>query len=193
MANSRAWLDLRGDDVLYVEGAEDFDITGAEHGEAVQVKASVGGVSHTPEWNEWMSQLETGLGAPLGETAARARDYPGGWIDGMLGSLNILLSEESSPEDLFLAQAHWLASMSLSPWLRETAAMFYRMVESAWLRITQTPAILRQPSVNIPAIQHACNHGTPSLRKAVQILEAAIPGVSTRLSDEMKAIIRSVT
>lgn len=91
MANSRAWLDLRGDDVLYVEGAEDFDITGAEHGEAVQVKASVGGVSHTPEWNEWMSQLETALGAPLGEAAARARDHTGRWIDGMLGSLNIFI------------------------------------------------------------------------------------------------------
>jgi len=31
-----AWLDLCGEDVLFVEGAEDFDIVGAGDGEAVQ-------------------------------------------------------------------------------------------------------------------------------------------------------------
>src|ERR1700731_2778829 len=39
------WLDLRGTDVLYVEGAEDFDVVGAEQGEAVQVKASADPIS----------------------------------------------------------------------------------------------------------------------------------------------------
>src|SRR5437879_10915497 len=35
-----AWLDLRGDHLLFVEGAEDFDVVGAGEGEATQVKAS---------------------------------------------------------------------------------------------------------------------------------------------------------
>jgi hypothetical protein len=45
----------------------------------------------------------------------------------------------------------------------------------------------------VPAIQDACCDGAPSLAKAVRILDAAIPAVSTRLSDKMKAIIRSLT
>src|SRR5439155_20241445 len=36
---------LRGDDVLYVEGAEDFDIVGTRQGEAVQVKTSTNPIS----------------------------------------------------------------------------------------------------------------------------------------------------
>jgi hypothetical protein len=39
------WFDLRGTDVLYVEGAEDFDVVGTGQGEAVQVKASVTPIS----------------------------------------------------------------------------------------------------------------------------------------------------
>ena len=35
-----AWLDLRGDNLLFVEGAEDFDVVGAGKGETTQVKAS---------------------------------------------------------------------------------------------------------------------------------------------------------
>ena len=168
------------------------------HGKSVKEtiqawRSSVAGVSHAPEWEEWMSQLERGLSAPLGEAAAHARDQKGRWSQGMLGSLNILLSEESGPEDLFLAHAQWLASMNSSPWLRQTAAMFCSIVERAWLRVIHTPALLRQPTLNVPAIRHACGDGAPSLQKAVRILEAAIPALTTRLSDEMKAIIRSVT
>jgi hypothetical protein len=35
-----AWLDLRGEEVLFVEGAEDFDTTGPGEAAAVQVKIS---------------------------------------------------------------------------------------------------------------------------------------------------------
>jgi len=172
-------------------------ISAVSHGrsvaETIQAwRSSLDGVSHAPEWEERVTELETGLNASLGESAARARDHKGGWIQGMLGALNILLSERSSPEDLFLAHSRWLASVSLSPWLRQTSALFCGIIESAWLRITRSPALLRQPSLNVPAIQRACNDGAPSLHKAVQILEAAIPAVSTRLSDEMKATIRSL-
>jgi tetratricopeptide (TPR) repeat protein len=172
-------------------------ISAVSHGKSVKQtieawRSSLASVSHTQEWEEWIAQLETGLSVPLGQAAAWARDHTGSWIQGMLGSLNILLSEESSPEDLFLAHSRWLASTSDSPWLRQTAGMFCRIVESAWLRVTDTPALLRQPTLNVPVIKDACRHGAPSLGKAVQILEAAVPAVSTRLSDEMKAIIRSV-
>ena len=40
-----AWLDLRGDDVLFVEGAEDFDVVRGDKGEATQVKASADPIS----------------------------------------------------------------------------------------------------------------------------------------------------
>jgi len=40
-----AWLDLRGDEILFIEGAEDFDIVGAADGEAIQVKASADPIS----------------------------------------------------------------------------------------------------------------------------------------------------
>ena len=40
-----AWLDLRGDEVLFVEGAEDFDVVAAGQGEATQVKASAAPIS----------------------------------------------------------------------------------------------------------------------------------------------------
>ncbi len=155
-------------------------------------RTSLGGVQHAPEWDEWIAEIDAALNVSLGEAAAHARDHEGSWIRGMLGALNILLAEDSSPEDLFLAHARWLASMSVSPSLRQTAGMFCRMIESAWLRVTSTPALIRQPTLNIPTIQHACRDGAPSLQKAVRIFEAAIPAVSTRLSDEMKAIIRSV-
>ena len=55
-----------------------------------------------------MAELETGLSAPLGETAACARSHSSSWIQGMVGALNILLSKDSSPEDLFLAHSRWL-------------------------------------------------------------------------------------
>jgi hypothetical protein len=47
--------------------------------------------------------------------------------------------------------------------------------------------------LNVPVIENACNDGAPSLRKAVRILEAAVPAVSIRLGNEMKAIIRALT
>jgi hypothetical protein len=40
-----AWLDLRGDEVLFIEGAEDFDIVGTTKGETTQVKASTAPIS----------------------------------------------------------------------------------------------------------------------------------------------------
>ena len=40
-----AWLDLRGEDMLFIEGAEDFDIVGADEGRATQVKASADPIS----------------------------------------------------------------------------------------------------------------------------------------------------
>jgi hypothetical protein len=166
---------------------------GSSAGETVQAwRASLDGVSHAPEWEEWITEFETGLNASLGEAAAHARDHKGSWIQGMVGALNILLSERSSPEDLFLAHSRWLAAMNASPWLRQPDGMFCRLVESAWLRVARTPALLRQPNLNVPAIQDACCDGAPSLAKAVRILDAAIPAVSTRLSDKMKAIIRSL-
>jgi tetratricopeptide (TPR) repeat protein len=162
-------------------------------GETIQAwRSSLASVPHTSEWEQWIDQLESSLSAPVGEAAAWARDHKGSWIQGMLGSLNILLSEQSSPEDLFIAHSRWLDGMSGSPLLRQTAGMFCRIVESRWLRATAVPALLRQPALNVPAIESACRDGAPSLRKAVRILEAAIPAVSTRLSDEMKAIIRSL-
>ena len=172
-------------------------ISAVSHGksvkEAIQAwRSSLAGVSRAPEWDEWMSQLERGLNAPLGEAAAHARDHARSWSQGMLGSLNILLSEESEPEDLFVAHAQWLASMNSSPWLRQTAAMFCGVVERGWLRVVRTPALLRQPALNVAAIRQACNDGAPSLQKAVRILEAAMPAVTTRLSGEMKATIRSL-
>ena len=166
---------------------------GKSVGETIQAwRSSLASVSHTSQWEEWMDQLEGGLRAPVGEAAAWARDHMASWIQGMLGSLNIFLSEESSPEDLFLAHSRWLDGMSGSLLLRQTAGMFCRIVESRWLRATAVPALLRQPTLNVPAIQSACRDGAPSLRKAVRILEAAIPAVSTRLGDEMKGIIRSL-
>ena len=173
-------------------------ISAVSHGrsvlETIQAwRASLNGVSHPPEWEEWITELETALDSSLGEAAARARDHTGSWIQGMLSALNILLSKRSSSEDLFLAHSRWLGAMNASPWLRQTAGMFCQIVQSEWLRVTDTPALLRQPSLNIPAIQIACRDGMPSLEKAVHILEVAMPAVSTRLSDEMKAIIRSLT
>src|SRR2546423_1176161 len=40
-----AWLDLRGEDMLFIEGAEDFDIVGGGEGQATQVKASADPIS----------------------------------------------------------------------------------------------------------------------------------------------------
>jgi hypothetical protein len=143
---------------------------GSSAGETVQAwRASLDGVSHAPEWEEWITEFETGLNASLGEAAAHARDHKGSWIQGMVGALNILLSERSSPEDLFLAHSRWLAAMNASPWLRQPDGMFCRLVESAWLRVARTPALLRQPNLNVPAIQDACCDGAPSLAKAVRI------------------------
>lgn len=173
-------------------------ISAVSHGNSIQEtiqswRASLSSVQHAREWDEWIDEFEAALNVPLGEAAARARDPKSSWIQGMLGALNILLSQESSPEDLFLAHARWLAAISGTPSLRQTAGMFCHMVESAWLRVAGTPALLRQPSLNVPVIENACHNGAPSLRKAVRILDAGIPAVSIHLGDEMKAIIRALT
>src|SRR5437667_12103923 len=99
--------------------------------------------------------MDSAMNVYLAEAAASARDHDGSWIQGMLGALNILLSQDSSPEDLFLAHARWLASMNATPSLRQTAGMFCRIIQSAWLRVTSTPALIRQPPLNIPNIQQA--------------------------------------
>ena len=136
-------------------------ISAMSHGQSVTEtiqawRGSLDAIPHTPEWEEWLVEFETGMKASLGEAAARARNHESTWIQGMVGALNILLSEHSSAEDLFLAHSRWLAAMNASPWLRQTAGMFCRVVQSNWLRITGTPALLRQPSFNVPAIQNAC-------------------------------------
>jgi tetratricopeptide (TPR) repeat protein len=186
----------RNDSLIGASAFLGATISAVSHGNSIQEtiqswRASLSSVQHAREW-EWIEEFEAALNAPLSEAAARARDHNSSWIQGMLGALNILLSQDSSPEDLFLAHARWLAAMSGTPSLRETAGMFCRIVESAWLRVMATPALLRQPSLNVPAIENVCNDGPPSLRKAVRILEAAIPAVSIRLGDEMKAIIRAL-
>jgi tetratricopeptide (TPR) repeat protein len=64
-------------------------ISAVSHGKSVKEtiqawRSSVAGVSHAPEWEEWMSQLERGLSAPLGEAAAHARDHKGSWSQACL-------------------------------------------------------------------------------------------------------------
>ena len=99
-------------------------------------RASLDEISHAPEWDEWMTELESALNISASEAAMRAQDYTGSWIQGMLGALNILLSDSFSPEDLFLAHSRWLGAINVSPWLRQTAGMFCQIVQSAWLRVT---------------------------------------------------------
>jgi hypothetical protein len=100
-----------------------------------------------------MTRFEKAIGANLSEAAFVARNHTASWVDVMFGSLNILLSEDCSAEDLFLAQTRWLTNISFSPWLRQTGAMFCRRLERGWLRVITHPALPSSADSECPGDQ----------------------------------------
>lgn len=142
-------------------------------------------------WNNWFDNIETTLNASVEVAGITARDYKD-WATAMLASLNLLLSTNAPPEEVFIAHARWLGELRASPWLSDTGIPFCQLVETAWQRAIATPALLRQPRINIPVITAACVHGESGIAKAVRILFAAMPAVSVQLDGKMIAHLRSL-
>jgi tetratricopeptide (TPR) repeat protein len=170
-------------------------ISGAAHGVSWQQtldewRTSLASTPHNADWDDWLSELNSALSASSGELSATVRRETE-WSRNVVASTAIILSSQASAEDIFVAQARLLNVVPSSPWLREAADSFCVIIEGQWRGILGTPALIRSPALNGPAITAACADGNPSLEKAIRILEAAAPAVTATLSDAMWTAIRS--
>jgi hypothetical protein len=75
-------------------------------------------------WSDWFDTMERILGGSLADAAMLVRRPGNDWAGSMLAAWHLLLSVESSPDDVFYAHALWLGSIGVSPWLRDTAKGF---------------------------------------------------------------------
>lgn len=157
-------------------------------------RASVVTNPFSKDWNDWFDEIERLLAAP--PSSAMAIVWPGTSSKEsiVLGVLNIIFAQSSSPEDLFAAHARFLqvASGSPSPWFREIGEAICGLVARAWMRTTESPALLRQPRFSIPEIRAACSAAGSGLQKAVRILLAARNAVTTRLGVQLQAYIEKL-
>lgn len=143
-------------------------------------------------WRDWFDEIERVLGGSLVSANALVRNSAAGWASSMLGSWYVLLSTESSPDDVYFAHARWLLAVKNSSWLMLTANAFCHRVEITWGRVVLTPALLRCPSRTAPAIRVACMQDGGGLVKAACILLAASDAVSVCMSSEVRAAIRKM-
>ncbi len=143
-------------------------------------------------WHDWFDEMERVLGGSLLEANALVRNPGQNWIGSMLGAWLVLLSNESSAEDVYFAHARWLSLVKMSPWLNHSADAFCYQVEITWGRVVLMPALLRLPRLTIPAIQVACLQERRGLSKAASILLAASPAVSVSMAFEMETAIRKM-
>jgi tetratricopeptide (TPR) repeat protein len=143
-------------------------------------------------WIEWFSTVERVLGGTLADSALLVRRPGDDWAGSMLAAWNLLLSDETSPDDMFFAHARWLGAIGVSPWLRQTVEAFCIQAEAVWTRATLAPALLRHPRLNVPAILAACVSGNRGLARAARILLAAYPTVNVRMPSEMETTFRNL-
>lgn len=143
-------------------------------------------------WCGWFDNIARILDGSVIDAASLTRRPGDDWAGSMLAAWHLMISEEASPDDVFIAHARWLSEVGVSPWLRETGAAFCQQVEVAWARIILTPALLRQPRLSVPAIRTVCDEEKRDLAKAARILLAAFPAVSTRITSEMEDRIRKL-
>lgn len=145
------------------------------------------------EWNAWFDEIEAALSMSVSDAARKALSETTPWSSVMLAVVNILLSPDATPEELFLAHARWLCEIRIAPWMCDVGPAFCILVQRAWSRAIETPALLRHPRLSIPAIRTACEADGVSVSKAARILWAAAGAVSIRISPQMDAAIRKVT
>jgi hypothetical protein len=156
-------------------------------------KASVVGNPQEVGWNIWFDEISAMLALTSSEAAIRLRQTELPWTESLLAAVNVLISPDSIPEDIFFAQARWLLEIRTSNWMREVGQDFCRLVERDWERASSTPALFRSPRITIPAIKEACATGEASLTKAVTILRAAEGAISTRLSRAMWDVLAELS
>lgn len=142
-------------------------------------------------WEEWFCEIETTLSRPLNETAAIVRN-PNTWSQLMLCSLRIIFSDDSTPNDIFWAHSRWLREINVSPWLKESAGAFCKIMENTWKRVIQTPALFFSPKLTVPAIKSECERDNPSLEKAARILLAAAPALNVRWPKELRDYLETM-
>lgn len=150
-------------------------------------RASVHGLARESEWNAWFHDIEKVLGLPAQEAGKLIQRGSVPWQIRMLAAARVLISEDAGPECFFQAHASWLIETTMVPFLRDSGTSFCQLVETAWLRMIESPFRLRQPQSTVPAIRAACQmHGTPLL-KARHILYAAEPAVSSSVASSVRA------
>jgi hypothetical protein len=155
-------------------------------------RASVVTNPFSKDWNDWFDEIERLLAAPP-STAMKLVWLGLGTMESIvLGVLNILFAQSCSPEDLFAAHARLLRVESASPWFREIGEAVCGLVERAWMRTIESPALLRQPRFSIPEIREACSAAGSGVQKAARILLAARNAVTIRLDPQMQADIEKL-
>jgi tetratricopeptide (TPR) repeat protein len=149
-----------------------------------------GGVDDT--WIKWFDTTEQILGGSTAAAGALARNPGEDWTGSLLASWLLLVSDQSSADEIFLAHARWLGVVDISCWFRDVAVAFCQQIELAWIRACSRPALLLQPRLNVPLIKLACTEGKRGLAKAARILLAGAPAVTERLAPEMEAAFRKL-
>jgi hypothetical protein len=109
-----------------------------------------------------------------------------------LYAVRISVSRSSKPEAIFAAQA------MLVPLFRQAipgealGKILSDVIESQWRRLVESPALLANPRLTVPAIRAACESQPPGLAKAAAILLAAEPAVQVLLDQDRRQILKTL-
>lgn len=149
-------------------------------------RSTVEPFSEPASWRSWFDEIEVQLGASAEAATRIAGDPQQPRRTLLLACLN-LSTNAVSPEDLFLAHVRWLTAAASNIWLKDLGGLYCDIVERAWRRVLERPALLRTPRLSVPAITAACDLNGSSWSKAAQIAMAASHAVTLHMPRDMEA------
>ncbi len=111
----------------------------------------------------------------------------------LIGTLNVIQNQETSPEDLFIAHIYITTYFIGSPWEDYIVQNLVDLLSAQWLEKIKSGAML-QMNVNIlQEIEQTCNSSETGNKKIGQILLAAYQVVSTMITSDTFQLLQSWT
>ncbi len=115
-------------------------------------------------------------------------------MERLVAALKIVYNSKRDPKHLFYAHA-FIAQAVINnlTWLDPVVTGLAELLSAQWLEKIKFRAALKMPMVTVPEIEQACKSSETGKKKIAQILLAAHPAVSARVTPEILQEFRSWT
>jgi tetratricopeptide (TPR) repeat protein len=140
---------------------------------------------------EWIELAESTLSKGTQEVYAIMVDNKQNRESRLLAALKVGTEKDVSPNELFYAHTLLANDLLQSPWKKDIADYFAKLLSRRWLKKTEFPAALISPHFTVPDIQAACKAEEDGIQKAAKILLTASNAVSIRLPQEIIEALRN--